>query len=120
MYVIHTHTHTHTYVIIRFFITLSFLLMPNLQVSITPNSDWGGDGSLGCGIGYGYLHRIPSIPAGASPSKLQDPEMGTLPVAASPSQPAVTSDGFSEVIYKHIYENLCHENYTQCSIYVCI
>ena len=71
--------------------------MPNLKVSITPNSDWGGDGSLGCGIGYGYLHRIPSIPPGASPSKLQDPEMGTLPVAASPSQPAVTSDRFSEV-----------------------
>ena len=20
---------------------------------------WGGEGSLGCGIGYGYLHRIP-------------------------------------------------------------
>lgn len=29
------------------------------EVSITPNSNWGGDGSLGCGIGYGYLHRIP-------------------------------------------------------------
>ena len=94
-----THSHIHTLASThRIFITLSFLLMPNLQVSITPNSDWGGDGSLGCGIGYGYLHRIPSIPPGASSSKLQDPEMGTLPVAASPSQPAVTSDGFSEVI----------------------
>ncbi|KAJ8879682.1 hypothetical protein PR048_020290 [Dryococelus australis] len=29
------------------------------EVSITPNSQWGGEGSLGCGIGYGYLHRIP-------------------------------------------------------------
>lgn len=29
------------------------------EVTITPNSKWGGDGSLGCGIGYGYLHRIP-------------------------------------------------------------
>lgn len=67
------------------------------EVNITPNSDWGGDGSLGCGIGYGYLHRIPSRPAGAAPSKVQDPEMGTLPVTAPPSQPAVTSDGFSEV-----------------------
>jgi len=26
---------------------------------LTPNSAWGGEGSLGCGIGYGYLHRIP-------------------------------------------------------------
>ena len=29
------------------------------QVSITPNGAWGGEGSIGCGIGYGYLHRIP-------------------------------------------------------------
>ena len=32
------------------------------EVTITPNSHWGGEGSLGCGIGYGYLHRIPSRP----------------------------------------------------------
>ncbi|XP_013186569.2 Golgi reassembly-stacking protein 2 [Amyelois transitella] len=34
------------------------------EVQITPNQNWGGEGSLGCGIGYGYLHRIPirSIP----------------------------------------------------------
>lgn len=29
------------------------------EVNITPNHNWGGEGSLGCGIGYGYLHRIP-------------------------------------------------------------
>ncbi|KAF7385713.1 hypothetical protein HZH66_011555 [Vespula vulgaris] len=29
------------------------------EVTITPNNTWGGQGSLGCGIGYGYLHRIP-------------------------------------------------------------
>ncbi|XP_058799211.1 Golgi reassembly-stacking protein 2 [Phymastichus coffea] len=29
------------------------------EVTITPNTTWGGEGSLGCGIGYGYLHRIP-------------------------------------------------------------
>lgn len=29
------------------------------EVTITPNSKWGGEGSLGCGIGFGYLHRIP-------------------------------------------------------------
>ncbi|XP_044160748.1 Golgi reassembly-stacking protein 2 isoform X2 [Bufo gargarizans] len=32
------------------------------EVVITPNSAWGGEGSLGCGIGYGYLHRIPTRP----------------------------------------------------------
>lgn len=31
------------------------------EVLLTPNSAWGGEGSLGCGIGYGYLHRIPVI-----------------------------------------------------------
>lgn len=29
------------------------------EVNITPNGAWGGEGSIGCGIGYGYLHRIP-------------------------------------------------------------
>ncbi|XP_075953466.1 Golgi reassembly-stacking protein 1a [Anarhichas minor] len=29
------------------------------EVVVTPNGAWGGEGSLGCGIGYGYLHRIP-------------------------------------------------------------
>lgn len=29
------------------------------EVTIKPNLKWGGEGSLGCGIGYGYLHRIP-------------------------------------------------------------
>eukprot|EP01133_Synstelium_polycarpum_P010906 gene10906-12711_t len=29
-------------------------------VTITPNKNWGGSGSLGCDIGYGLLHRIPT------------------------------------------------------------
>lgn len=29
------------------------------EVTIIPKNTWGGEGSLGCGIGYGYLHRIP-------------------------------------------------------------
>uniref|UniRef100_A0A8C6SR16 Golgi reassembly stacking protein 1b n=1 Tax=Neogobius melanostomus TaxID=47308 RepID=A0A8C6SR16_9GOBI len=42
------------------------LLVYNIQtdqcreVVVTPNGAWGGEGSLGCGIGYGYLHRIPT------------------------------------------------------------
>ncbi|KAJ0005666.1 hypothetical protein NQD34_015560 [Periophthalmus magnuspinnatus] len=31
------------------------------EVDITPDYEWGGEGSLGCHIGYGYLHRIPSL-----------------------------------------------------------
>uniref|UniRef100_A0A915L4R4 PDZ GRASP-type domain-containing protein n=1 Tax=Romanomermis culicivorax TaxID=13658 RepID=A0A915L4R4_ROMCU len=30
------------------------------EISLTPNTGWGGEGSLGCDIGYGYLHRIPA------------------------------------------------------------
>uniref|UniRef100_A0A0N5BM87 GRASP55_65 domain-containing protein n=1 Tax=Strongyloides papillosus TaxID=174720 RepID=A0A0N5BM87_STREA len=30
------------------------------EVTLTPNSNWGGEGCLGCDIGFGYLHRIPT------------------------------------------------------------
>ncbi|KAJ1990010.1 hypothetical protein H4R33_001870 [Dimargaris cristalligena] len=29
------------------------------QITITPQRNWGGEGLLGCDIGFGYLHRIP-------------------------------------------------------------
>lgn len=32
------------------------------EVLITPNAAWGGNGSLGCDVGFGYLHRIPMCP----------------------------------------------------------
>ncbi|VDD89363.1 unnamed protein product [Enterobius vermicularis] len=38
------------------------------EVTLTPNSAWGGEGCIGCDIGYGYLHRIP-VTAGASLSE---------------------------------------------------
>lgn len=44
------------------------------EVTITPNSKWGGEGSLGCGIGFGYLHRIPvrgSLPTSNNNFNLQ-------------------------------------------------
>ncbi|XP_061649358.1 Golgi reassembly-stacking protein 2-like isoform X1 [Phyllopteryx taeniolatus] len=33
------------------------------EVYVRPNCNWGGAGSLGCGIGYGYLHRVPTTPS---------------------------------------------------------
>ncbi|EGC31515.1 hypothetical protein DICPUDRAFT_156632 [Dictyostelium purpureum] len=36
-------------------------------VTITPNKNWGGSGSLGCDIGFGLLHRIPTKQQLASP-----------------------------------------------------
>ncbi|XP_022218052.2 Golgi reassembly-stacking protein 2 [Drosophila obscura] len=42
------------------------------EVTIKPNTAWGGEGALGCGIGFGYLHRIPvqavPVPAGSGPA----------------------------------------------------
>nr|XP_014986813.1 Golgi reassembly-stacking protein 1 isoform X2 [Macaca mulatta] len=49
------------------------------EVTVTPNAAWGGEGSLGCGIGYGYLHRIPTQP----PSYHKKPP-GTPPPCAPP------------------------------------
>ncbi|XP_037096403.1 Golgi reassembly-stacking protein 2-like isoform X1 [Syngnathus acus] len=36
------------------------------DVFVRPNCKWGGAGSLGCGIGYGYLHRVPTTPSSQS------------------------------------------------------
>lgn len=58
------------------------------EVTITPNGAWGGDGSLGCGIGYGYLHRIPV-------QTLPPPAHMTAPVP--PTAKSAGPDGFSEV-----------------------
>ncbi|KAI1884837.1 hypothetical protein AGOR_G00213950 [Albula goreensis] len=60
------------------------------EVVITPNSAWGGEGSLGCGIGYGYLHRIPTRPFEEG-KKIHFS-------AQTPSEPASPlKDGFTEV-----------------------
>ncbi|RUS77685.1 hypothetical protein EGW08_014550 [Elysia chlorotica] len=59
------------------------------EVTITPNLSWGGQGSMGCNIGYGYLHRIP---------KRQFPS-SKVPLPINPSAPPASPprDGFSEV-----------------------
>ncbi|KAG8559667.1 hypothetical protein GDO81_017408 [Engystomops pustulosus] len=60
------------------------------EVVITPNSSWGGEGSLGCGIGYGYLHRIPTRP-------FEEGKKISLP-GQSPGAPvSPLKDGFTEV-----------------------
>ncbi|XP_035265824.1 Golgi reassembly-stacking protein 2 isoform X1 [Anguilla anguilla] len=60
------------------------------EVVITPNSAWGGEGSLGCGIGYGYLHRIPTRPFEEG-KKIYFPGQ----ISSEPSSPL--KDGFTEV-----------------------
>ncbi len=43
------------------------------EINLTPNIGWGGEGSLGCGIGYGYLHRIPFRTANSPPVTKSNP-----------------------------------------------
>lgn len=62
------------------------------EVTITPNSAWGGEGSLGCGIGYGYLHRIPIRDL---PSPVNSPSHA-VDNTSSPTK-APLQGGFSEV-----------------------
>ncbi|MEQ2231461.1 Golgi reassembly-stacking protein 1 [Ilyodon furcidens] len=62
------------------------------ETAVTPNGAWGGEGSLGCGIGYGYLHRIPSRPV------LPDVQNRSVPQpAVSGSRNVITLSGHSEV-----------------------
>lgn len=63
------------------------------EVTITPNSKWGGDGSLGCGIGYGYLHRIPirvvpsDVKAPHPPGSSADQSMTAIPTSVPQVDP---------------------------------
>ncbi|KAL1781650.1 Golgi reassembly-stacking protein 1 isoform X1 [Sigmodon hispidus] len=81
------------------------------EVTVTPNAAWGGEGSLGCGIGYGYLHRIPmqpsshsKKPAGASPSgtpPANTPQLHTLPLGAPPPWPILQDSSGPELGPRH-------------------
>uniref|UniRef100_A0A3P9M710 PDZ GRASP-type domain-containing protein n=1 Tax=Oryzias latipes TaxID=8090 RepID=A0A3P9M710_ORYLA len=60
------------------------------EVVITPNSAWGGEGSLGCGIGYGYLHRIPTRP-------FEEGKKISFPGSPQSEPISPLKDGFTEV-----------------------
>ncbi|NXG22755.1 GORS1 protein, partial [Grallaria varia] len=62
------------------------------EVVVTPNGAWGGEGSLGCGIGYGYLHRIPTQSV-TSKKKPESKPPSPLPEAGTP---APSTNGYTE------------------------
>ncbi|NXU53880.1 GORS1 protein, partial [Turnix velox] len=62
------------------------------EVVVTPNGAWGGEGSLGCGIGYGYLHRIPTQSL-ASKKKPESKPPSPSPEAGTPLPP---TNGYTE------------------------
>ncbi|XP_038156356.1 Golgi reassembly-stacking protein 1-like [Cyprinodon tularosa] len=59
------------------------------EVMVTPNGAWGGEGSLGCGIGYGYLHRIPVNPEVST----MEPSVAVTEGKPSPQEP---THGYTE------------------------
>jgi len=72
------------------------------EVTITPNGAWGGDGSLGSGIGYGYLHRIPlgdvfapppgSDALGTPTATVTTPDIAETGREASPTEPLLKEE----------------------------
>ncbi|NXJ54571.1 GORS1 protein, partial [Spizaetus tyrannus] len=62
------------------------------EVVVTPNGAWGGEGSLGCGIGYGYLHRIPTQST-ISKKKPESKPPSPLPEAGTP---VPSANGYTE------------------------
>lgn len=77
------------------------------EVVIVPNRDWGGEGILGCGMGYGLLHRIPQprkqwddvVPEGQNQEylsketpSLSHSDVSTLPVSYNVMQEPISTD----------------------------
>ncbi|CAE7099256.1 unnamed protein product, partial [Rhizoctonia solani] len=53
------------------------------EVVLVPNRMWGGQGLLGCGVGYGLLHRIPKDRSSLMPvEQEEEPEEAELFVPA--------------------------------------
>ncbi|KAF9114093.1 hypothetical protein BGX27_000146 [Mortierella sp. AM989] len=69
------------------------------EVIIVPSEEWGGDGLLGCDIGYGYLHRLPKDLArfqnekGSRKEVANDNQGPVLPEKQLVSNPTVTPVG---------------------------
>ncbi|KAL2022797.1 hypothetical protein VTK56DRAFT_4613 [Thermocarpiscus australiensis] len=62
------------------------------EVTIQPSRDWGGEGALGCVLGYGALHRLPaplSEPVNAPGETMFD---GDAAAAAATTPPPPSAD----------------------------
>lgn len=63
------------------------------EVTIQPSRDWGGQGALGCVLGYGALHRLPaplSEPVNAPGETLFDGDGGFNEKAENTFVPAIS------------------------------
>uniref|UniRef100_A0A183IFV5 GRASP55_65 domain-containing protein n=1 Tax=Soboliphyme baturini TaxID=241478 RepID=A0A183IFV5_9BILA len=57
------------------------------EVTLTPVRGWGGEGSLGCDIGYGYLHRIPAYREPANTVVIKPLTINSCTLTAATAQP---------------------------------
>ncbi|EDW49848.1 Golgi reassembly-stacking protein 2 [Drosophila sechellia] len=64
------------------------------EVTIKPNTAWGGEGALGCGIGFGYLHRIPVQAEPVTSSSAAAPAAAS----AESSAPLLTAGGAAPAV----------------------
>ncbi|XP_068438019.1 Golgi reassembly-stacking protein 1-like [Clinocottus analis] len=77
------------------------------EVVVTPNGAWGGEGSLGCGIGYGYLHRIPNRPGQPQSSVIDDgEELAASDHTEVPPVDACSPSSVSEIDLNQIKETV--------------
>eukprot|EP01117_Protostelium_nocturnum_P011566 TRINITY_DN4196_c0_g1_i2.p1 TRINITY_DN4196_c0_g1~~TRINITY_DN4196_c0_g1_i2.p1 ORF type:complete len:353 (+),score=128.39 TRINITY_DN4196_c0_g1_i2:102-1160(+) len=62
-------------------------------VQIIPNRKWGGEGSMGCDVGFGFLHRIPL-------------NIGAIPSSQPKSSPAHPGPVFNQQHYPSILQSV--------------
>ncbi|XP_068160221.1 Golgi reassembly-stacking protein 1-like isoform X2 [Antennarius striatus] len=96
------------------------------EVVVTPNGAWGGEGSLGCGIGYGYLHRIPTRPVHPNtenkyhpPSTVSASNIELLHQTEVPSVTECSPSSAREVRFNQIegaLQDLCVTSPTQSAV----
>lgn len=90
------------------------------EAILVPNRSWGGEGLLGCGVGYGLLHRIPRPQDRVLPPQAADDDdddgdddeiMAAQPTLGRPSPPRprggarATSDGYEDASYGQFAES---------------
>ncbi|XP_065805146.1 Golgi reassembly-stacking protein 1 [Labrus bergylta] len=98
------------------------------EVVVTPNGAWGGEGSLGCGIGYGYLHRIPTRAAQTSDQnnqtesavihsedELAPPEHTEVPPAAEIDPSRVSTLDLNQI--RDAVQDVCETSPTQPAVH---
>uniref|UniRef100_A0A0K0E1R1 GRASP55_65 domain-containing protein n=1 Tax=Strongyloides stercoralis TaxID=6248 RepID=A0A0K0E1R1_STRER len=79
------------------------------EVILTPNSNWGGEGCLGCDIGFGYLHRIPTYYDRSKPISTGVPM--DMPIDNTPNTAEYLKKGCEDNV-NHPHDHLECEGHT--------